>query len=625
MAESIQALIETGLKHHGAGRFTEAEACYRQALAQDPACAPALHLLGVAQSQQGHKAPGAELIKRAIAISPNVPEFHANLALLYVEHGRADLAVAAARQALALNPNYPDAYNHLGNAFRMLGKTNESIAALQQALRLRGDFLDALHNLSLVLTDAGRVEEAAHCLQHAAAIRGGGSAGGADGDPRTQLYLGGVLHRQKRYAEAVSAYQKALAANFEPASVYSNLGAAYQEMGRAEEALECYRKSIELEPTRPGAYKNFGNALCKLGRLDDAIEQYKIALKHRPDASEIYNDLANTHRDKQEIAEALAAYDKAIYFKPEYVEAHWNRAILLLLMGDFERGWQEYQWRWVHFPDDRRGFPQPQWDGGFDIAGKSILLHAEQGLGDTLQFCRFAPRVAELGATVYVECQRALEPLLRQLPGVSRVIARGEALPEFDFHCPLLSVPYGLGMRDINWLPRESGYLTPDAGLVRLWAGKMGSEQKKKIGIAWAGSSTHGKDHERSLALSQITPLLQTPGTQFFSLQKDLPARDREAMGSAAITDLTADLRDFADSAALIANCDLVITVDTAAAHLAGALGKPVWILVPFNPDWRWLMKRQDTPWYPTARLFRQSAPQEWGDTIQRIARELSL
>jgi hypothetical protein len=311
----------------------------------------------------------------------------------------------------------------------------------------------------------------------------------------------------------------------------------------------------------------------------------------------------------------MRAYEDALYFQPDHSDAHWNRALLHLLLGEFDRGWLEYEWRWLKFPEVRRYFAKPLWDG-FDISGKTILLHAEQGFGDTIQFVRFAPLVAARGATVNLECQPELEGLFQHVPGVARTVSRGDPLPPFDIHCPLMSLPRALGI-DITNVPNQVPYLQVDQNLLHKWERKLKEyEGCQKVGLVWGGAKTHPRDAERSIPLDALAALNRLHGVRLFSLQKDIA---RQASAATGWIDFTAELHDFAETAALTANLDLVIGVDTAVVHLAGALGKPAWTLLPHSPDWRWLLGRDDSPWYPTMRLFRQAVPGDWSGVIGRV------
>jgi hypothetical protein len=324
--------------------------------------------------------------------------------------------------------------------------------------------------------------------------------------------------------------------------------------------------------------------------------------------------------------EAMPCLERAIGLRPDLAIIHWNRAIALLLEGRLTEGWAEAEWRFAYTPALRRDFPQPAWDGRSDLAGRTILLHAEQGLGDAIQFCRYAPMVAARGGgdRVVLECQPELAALLTTAPGVAQVVRRGDPLPPFELHCPLLSLPHRFGTT-LATIPAAVPYLTPDPDKVRAWQSRLAADGPgRKVGLAWAGSPGHANDRQRSCRLSDFAPLANVPGVTFYSLQ--LGPTGEQATNpppGLRLLDPTADLRNFADTAALVANLDLVISVDTAVVHLAGALAKPTWVLLPFNPDWRWLRDREDSPWYPTMRLFRQSERGNWKSTIERVASEL--
>jgi Flp pilus assembly protein TadD len=610
-------LIQSALAHHTAGRFAEAEELYRQILAAAPDNPSASHLLGVACSQQGRKDEAIEHISRAIALQPGAPDFHSNLALVYLEKMEPDKAMASAQRALALRPDHADALNHLGSAMKQMGRLQEAAAHYQRALSVRADHADALTNLADVYRRLGRLSDADALTDRLLK---------SQPDHFDALSVRGEsLLSQRRFPEAANVFRAIIQKDPRSWVGHNGLGVALFRQGRTAEAIPLYAKSIELSPDNPGPYNNIGYADVVEGRLDEAIEYFNKAIALRRDFAEAYNNLGNAHLGKLELDRAMWAYEKALFFQPDNHDAHWNRSLLLLLRGDHANGWREYEWRWLKFPDQKRGFRQPLWDG-FDIAGKTILLHAEQGFGDTIQFIRFAPRVAARGATVIVECQRELLPLLQGFPGVARMIGRGEALPSFDVHCPLMTLPYALGITQ-ETIPAGVPYIAVDEHLRASWAEQLqGNEGRLKVGLAWAGAAMHGRDRDRSMPPDALVPpLAQLTGIRFVSLQRSEPGRANAPPAGLEMFDPTAQLRDFALTAALIANLDLVISVDTAVVHLAGAMGKPVWTLLPFSPDWRWLLDRDDSPWYPTMRLIRQRAHREWGGVIDRVVCELAL
>jgi hypothetical protein len=323
-------------------------------------------------------------------------------------------------------------------------------------------------------------------------------------------------------------------------------------------------------------------------------------------------------------AEALVNYENALSLCPDNHESRWNKGLVELSLGQFREGWRNYESRWAkEMAHLRRNFAQPLWRGKKTLAGRTILLHAEQGLGDTLQFVRYAPKVARLGAKVLLEVQPPLLSLLSGIDGVSAVFAQGDKLPAFDLQCPLMSLPLAFGT-ELSSIPAEIPYIDVSADLVSKWRERMGERRVPRIGIAWAGSAVHKNNRKRSIALERFAPLLSTPGVEFVSIQKELTQSDAAVLEDhASVLNIGGELDDFADTAAVISSLDLLISADTSVAHLAGAIGRPVWILIPLAPDFRWLLKREDSPWYPTARLFRQPRLEDWDSVLERVRGEL--
>jgi TPR repeat/Glycosyltransferase family 9 (heptosyltransferase)/Tetratricopeptide repeat len=385
--------------------------------------------------------------------------------------------------------------------------------------------------------------------------------------------------------------------------------------------------AVDLEPDFPEGYNNLGTVFGEQARQPEAIACYRRAIDLQPDFPEAHNNLGTALRAQQRMDEAVASYRQAIGLHPDYAEAHSNLGMALLARGDMAAGWEEYEWRWKtpHTIKARRDFAQPQWRGE-PAEGRTLLIHAEQGLGDTLQFCRYAPLAAAAGLRVILEVPRPLVRLVRGLRGVDRVVVRGEALPAFDLHCPMLSMPLALGTT-VETIPGAVPYLHADAAQAAAWQARLGAMANPgpRIGLVWAGSSrSHSPtgaalDRRRSIAADRLAPLFEQPGPHFFSLQKDGPP----APAHFPLTDVMHEMGDFADTAALVANLDLMISVDTSVAHLAAALGKPVWLLDRFDPCWRWLIGRRDSPWYPTLRLYRQPHPGDWDSVLAEVARDL--
>ncbi|MGD0390491.1 MAG: tetratricopeptide repeat-containing glycosyltransferase family protein [Tepidisphaeraceae bacterium] len=433
-------------------------------------------------------------------------------------------------------------------------------------------------------------------------------------------------HRAGRLHEAEQLYRQVLARQPEHADAMHNLGVISFQVGRNDVAVELIRRAIVLNPNYPEAYSNLGNVLTDKGELDEAIAAYRRAIALNPNLPEAHNNLGNALRDKGQLEEAVPVYRQAIALSPNFAEAHKNLSLALLAQGDFQRGGEEYEWRWKckDLPPPR-DFAQPQWDG-CPLEGRTLLLHAEQGLGDAIQFIRYLPLAAQRGGEIIIECQAELQRLFQTIAGSCQIVARGQPLPAFDFHCPLLSLPRVFGTNLAN-VPKDVPYLHADAEDAGRWQHRLAEHAPLvKVGLAWAGNPTHKNDRNRSIKLARLAALGQMPGARFFSLQKGAAAAETKTPPAGMeLVDWTAELKDFADTAALIANLDLVIAVDTAVVHLAGAMGKPVWTLLPYVPAWRWLLERQDSPWYPSMRLFRQPCIGDWDSVITRVVDALSL
>jgi len=612
---NLQSEIDRALTEHSAGRLAEAEAIYRKILSENPKHPPALHLLGVALSQQGNKRAAAEYINRAIALNPNVPDFHANLALAYCEGGEPEKAIAACERALALLPEHCGALNQLGTALKQLGRIEESVGCYQRAVAAKPDFAIALGNLADSYRRLGRNTDADACYEKVLSMK--------PDDPAALCARAEGLLRKSDLDGAIALFRSVVEKFPNDWVGHNGLGVALARQGKTDEAAALYEKAISLAPDQAGPWNNLGYARVGRGDIDEGIAAYNKALAIRPEYADAYNNLGNGYLEKLALDEALQSYEAALFFEPDHADAHWNRALLHLLKGDFARGWLEYEWRWLKFPQFRRHFRQPKWDG-FDIAGKTILVHAEQGFGDTIQFSRLAPLVSARGATVNLECPRELSGLMQHLPGVARTITRGDPIPPFDVHCPLMSLPRALAL-SADSIPSQTPYLQVDENLRQRWAKRLHIYQHSfNVGIVWAGSRIHPRDAHRSIKLNEFEPLGKLEGVKLFSLQKSDASTARSAAASRfELVDFTDDLHDFSDTAALLLNPDLVIGADTAVVHLAGALGRPVWTLLPYSPDWRWQLARTDSPWYPTMRLFRQPKPGDWPALFERVASDL--
>jgi Tfp pilus assembly protein PilF len=436
--------------------------------------------------------------------------------------------------------------------------------------------------------------------------------------------LGTVIQVQGKLGEAVAHYQQALRLEPDFAEVLNNLAVALQAQGKVDEATACLRRALQLKPDYADAHSNLGNALQFDGKLNEAEACYRYALALKPDNPDTHHNLGNLLRASGCLAEAMTCYDQALKLKPDFAQVHLSRSLLRLQMGDFEQGWSEYEWRFQCKEYAIPPFRQPLWDGS-RLDDRTILLYADHGLGDTLQFVRYAPLVCERGGRVLVACRKPLARILASCPGVSRVISEGAPLPQFQVYAPLMSLPRILGTT-LATVPTRVPYLTADPALVARWRVELGQLGGFKVGIAWQGNAEYCKDRHRSFRLDQFEPLTRLDGVRLVSLQKGLGTEQiREVADRFAVIDLGSRLDDFMDSAAVLTNLNLVITPDTSVAHLAGALGVPVWVALPFAPDWRWMLDRQDSPWYPTLRSFRQREWGNWNEVFERITRELEI
>jgi tetratricopeptide (TPR) repeat protein len=599
-----QAVFAAAVQRHQAGHLAEAEQLYRQVLVVNAGHADSLHLLGVLALQVDHADMAVELIGRAIGIDGTVALYHANRGNALRALGRLHECVASYRRAVVLRPRYPEASSNLASALHALGQTEEAAVWLRKAVALKPDFPEAYNNLGNLLVDLDRRKEAVGCYRRAIALR--------TGYAEAHNNLGTALKDSGALEEAAACYRAALSAQPDCAEACNNLGIVLAGLGRLEEAAACCRQALTLRPDLVEAYDALGGVLADQGQLDDAAHCCRQAVALRPEAPWAHDNLGTVLKAQGLPEEAIACFRTAIGLNPDFANAHRNLAMALLAMGEMAEGWREYEWRWraTGMAAARRDFSQPQWHGEA-AAGRTLLLHAEQGLGDTLQFCRYAALAADRGMRVVMEVQAPLVRLLRGLPGVERIVARGSDLPAFDLHCPMQSMPLAVGTT-LETIPPAS--LRADAAVAAAWGVRIGG-LGLRVGLAWAGSPGMVRDAQRSLSPQRLGPLLGVDGVRFFSLQKDATA--------AGVIDFMGQMADFADTAGLVANLDLVISVDTAVTHLAAGMGKPVWLLDRFDPDWRWLLGRRDSPWYPALRVYRQPTPGDWDPVLDAVAVDL--
>jgi tetratricopeptide (TPR) repeat protein len=570
--------LHSATQLHQAGQLDQAEASYRQILARDPKHADALHLLGVIQIQRGQHAAAIDLIRQAIALRPNSPGYYSNLGWALTHSGRLNDALACYQKLVALQPTNAAAFDSLSRLLLNFGQIDEAIAASSAAVRLRPDIAQHYFHLANGYVHKNRYDLAVIADREATRLE--------PANPKYLHDLAVALAESGHREESIGLFDKTIELNPGFVWAYSSKGITLARLGRREEAMECMRRALEIDPNAPAGYNNFGSVLQEEGRWDEACEQFR----------------------------------KAVSLDPNSATARWNLARVLLILGHIKEGWAEFDSR-LQLPhlNLKRNFTEPQWDGS-DPTGKTILLHAEGGHGDALNFIRLVPQIARRGAKLILECQPSLVPLLERMPELDRVIARGQPLPPFDWQIPLQSLPHVLGLTLEN-IPNQVPYLSAPPDRVEKWKQRLAKETKVRVGLVWSGSVYAGGD-SRTRTIDVFAPLAEVPGFKFFSLQKGKDSTQPPPPGM-DWADYTAELHDFADTAALVQNLDLVVTIDTSVAHLAGALAKLVWVLIPFQSDFRWLLDRTDTPWYPTMRLFRQTKVGDWDTPIHELVTAL--
>jgi tetratricopeptide (TPR) repeat protein len=559
--------------------------------------------------QEGRLVEAETLYRAVLDVAPEHPGSHHLLGLVEHQLGRHDAALQSIRRAIELNDSEPNYHNNLGTVYRTLGKLDEAIACYRHAVGLKPDFAAAFNNLGIALTQKGEFAQAQRALERA--LEAKPDYAGA------WFNLGNVLAARDECAKAVEHYRQALALDPDHIDALNNLGGALTELGAWREAASCYQRVLALQPANAAAHSNFGRVLAQRDELDAAIGHFREAIALQPHAIDAHINLGNVLLEQGDAPAAHQSYERARAIDPLHESAHWNDGLALLVQGDLAEGFR--RWRWNVAASKR--FSAPEWRGEA-LNGATILIHAEQGFGDAIHFARYVPLVAARGGRVIFEAPVELHRLFASIEGVEQVVAFGDRLPDFAWQCPLLSLPLAFKTTLRN-IPNSAPYLSADPEAVEDWRRRMAGPELK-VGLVWAGRPEHKRDRHRSMALAELAPLAAIPNVAFYALQKGAAIGEAEhAPQGMRLEILSPLLGDFADTAAAIMALDLVIAVDTSVAHLAGALGKPVWILNAYAPDWRWLEKRSDSPWYPTAELFRQDAARRWAPVVADVAAEL--
>ncbi len=581
----IEKELKKAFQYHQSGELDKARVIYENILEINPNNSDALHLLGVIVHQTGKNELAVDLISRAIKISPEYPSYHNSLGLVYKDQNKNAEAIACYENALKLKPDLTEAYNNLGVAYQDLGKIDEAMAYFKKALELSPHTPEVQNNMGNVHRELGKLDE------------------------------------------AIGFYKNAVMINADYAEAHFNMGNTYHHMNQFNKALACYQNALDIKSDYPEAYFHKGNAYQELNRIAEAIKNYEKALQIRPEDTDALDNMGKAYRDMGRLDEALSCYEKTLAIEPKNADAHFDYSVALLLNENYEKGWKEYEWRffksgWESTYSHR--FDKPRWDGS-PFSGKRLFVHDEQGLGDTIQFVRYLPMVKDLGGEVIFEVKNPLLSLFQNFPGIDRLVewsAEEKFNAQFDYYLPLLSIP-GLFETTEQTIPEKVPYIHANSAEIDYWHERL-SGPGFKVGLVWAGKPA--SNDNRPCELRYFSPLAEISGIELYGLQKGEAAAQVQGLPDGMhVSNLGEELHDFADTAGVIENLDLIISIDTSVTHLAGAMGKTVWTLLPFAPDWRWLLNRDDSTWYPTMSLFRQAKHGDWETLLHNVAENLRI
>jgi tetratricopeptide (TPR) repeat protein len=526
--------------------------------------------------QSGNFEEAAVGFEKLRKLYPTYPPILNSLGIVYLQLGKLKDGCKLLEKSLQLDPKQTMIFYNLGQAYQNQGLFNESIKTYKKALDIQPDFIEAHNSLGVSLYNIGNFSEALKCFDHMITTSPSNPAG------------------------------------------YNGRGISLYALGQYEESLLSLNKALAINNNFPELFNNIGLTLHKLNKFNSAIENFNQAIQLNPNYADAYNNRGLTLQAIKKTTEAKNDFNRCIELDAKHSDAHWNKALIKILLGDYEEGWQLYEWRWKSFSKKwARHYKEPLWLGEESLKGKSILIYPEQGYGDFIQFFRYISKLQALGAQVILEVPAALISLIRESITDTIVIESSQKPPRFDFQCPIMSLPLAF-KTNLDTIPSLFPYLKTTPEKVSFWREKLGEKYKPRIGIVWSGSTQHKNDHNRSIKLQTLIPLTNLP-LEFYSLQKEVRIEDEELLRTASIKDFRNDLENFSDTVALIELMDIVVTVDTSIAHLAGALNKNVCLLLPFNPDYRWMLNRLDSPWYPNIKLFRQNSTNSWTDQISAI------
>jgi len=613
--DHAEAYYKRGNALKDLGRLAEAVASYDAAVKHKPDFQYAWCNRGAVQLGLGQEEAALGSFDRAIQLNPKDLVAQANRAALLQGMSRWPEALASHDQILASNPQLFQTWFQRGNVLRQLGKPDAALNSYREALKLKPDYAEAHYNCGVLLEILQQPSAALTHYDQATAI--------FPGFHQAHFNRAGLLENTKQLAAALAAYDRTLSIKPDYPEAHANRGVVLQEMEQWDEALASYDRALALRPDYIKCHLNRSTVFKVRNQPEEALACCDRAIELRPDSADAHFGRSTVLGELRRYDEMLVELDRAVTLKPDFAEAQYNRALALLLRGDYARGWPSYEWRWrndAKLSLEKRNFEQPLWLGDASLAGKTLLVYSEQGLGDAIQFSRFIPAVARLGATVIIECQAPLVNLLETVEGVTRVVADGSPLPPFDYHCPILSLPLAL-KNTLATIPARVPYLRSDPTKVAAWRKRLGERQRPRLGLVWSGNPRQGNDHNRSFRLASWIEHLPRE-LDYCCLQKEIRPEDERTLAANPWI-ARHELSTLADTAALCECLDLVITVCTSVSHLSGALGKPTWVMLAYNADWRWLIDRSDSPWYPTVTLYRQQSIGDWNSLFTRVAGDL--
>ena len=575
-------LVQKGAAYHHQGNFDQAEEVYKKILKIEQNNFDALQLLGSLLAQVEKYLEALKFLNKALKVKPNDARIQFNKGIVLKELKRFDEALESYDRAIQIEEGYADAYNNRGIVLKELKRLNEALESYDRAIKIESSYSQAYYNRGIILQEL------------------------------------------KRFDEALSHYNKAIAINPNYIDAFNNRGVVLKELKRFDQALDNYNQVIALKPDYAKAYYNQGKTFQELNRFNEALVSYNKAIKIKPDYVEAFNNLGNSFQEIKKFDSALVNYDYAIALKPNYADAYFNKSLLLILLGEYKQGWQLYEWRWKQeFKINTiRLYKQPLWLGNESLTNKTLLIYIEQGFGDFIQFIRYIFLVQRLGAKVIIEVPLTLMNIIKTLKGKFNIIQSGELLPNFDYHCPVMSLPLAF-KTTIKSIPAKLPYIYVDEKKKILWNKKLGKKEKTRVGLVWSGNPEHKNDSNRSILLKKFENIISLP-FEFHCLQKEIQETDIQTIiDFSQIHQHQKEIADFSDTAALIDAMDIIISVDTSVAHLAGAMGKNVWVLLPYLPDFRWMLDRKDSPWYPSAKLYRQNMKNNWHDVLEELKIDL--